>query len=242
MSAVKTLGILEVGLVREDISADFDTYPQMFETLLSSADPDLQYKTFTVVEGEMPESAQDCDAWLITGSRHGVYEEHDWIEPLSELVREAYSSDIPLVGICFGHQLIAQALGGKVIKSDKGWGVGVHQYALKDQPDWMKSPDGTVKINAFHQDQVIEVPDNATVIASSEFCENAALLYGNKAISFQGHPEFENNYQMALLKNFSPSLVPTERAQPEIDKINAGDAPHTRMLAEWITRFLKEAV
>ncbi len=242
MSKDITLGILEAGLVREDISADFDTYPQMFETLLSSADPDLNYKTFRAVESEIPESAKDCDAWLITGSRHGVYEDHDWIEPLSNLVREAYAEDIPLVGICFGHQLIAQALGGKVIKSDKGWGVGVHQYELKDEPGWMHSPNGKVKINAFHQDQVVEVPEGAQVIASSEFCVNAALIYGDKAISFQGHPEFENDYQMALLENFSPSLVPTERAQPEIDKINAGDAPDTSMLAQWITRFLREAL
>ncbi|MFT5260163.1 MAG: GMP synthase-like glutamine amidotransferase [Saprospiraceae bacterium] len=242
MANNKTLGILEVGLVREDISAGFDTYPQMFETLLSAADPDLNYQTYTVVDGDMPDSPSQCDAWLITGSRHGVYEDHDWIEPLSDFVREAYANDIPLVGICFGHQLMAQALGGKVIKSNKGWGVGVHHYDLKNQPDWMKSPNGKVKIHAFHQDHVVEVPEGAEVIASSEFCENAGLIYGKKGISFQGHPEFQNDYQLALLKLFTPSLLPTDLTKPEIDKMNAGEVPDTAMLAQWITRFLKEAV
>ena len=164
------IGILEAGLLRDKMAGRFDPYPVMFERLLGLAERDLSFTAYSVVRGEMPPSIDVCDGWLITGSRHGVYDDLDWILPLEEFVRALAVAEIPLIGICFGHQLIAQALGGKVVKSDKGWGVGLHHYRLEQGYDWMGAIPGEVSIHAFHQDQVVECPPGAQVICSSDFC------------------------------------------------------------------------
>jgi GMP synthase-like glutamine amidotransferase len=121
---------------------------------------------------------------LISGSKHGAYEDHAFIPPLSDLIREIYASARPMVGICFGHQIIAQALGGHVEKFEGGWAIGRHDYSFNGH--------GSVTLNAWHQDQVTALPPEAQVIGSSPFCQFAALLYGEKAFTVQPHPEFSN--------------------------------------------------
>jgi len=116
------IGILETGLINEKLNGKYKPYPVMFSELLNRAGQALTYQSYRVIHGELPKSIYDCDGWLITGSRHGVYENLQWMLALEDLIRELYQAKIPLIGICFGHQIIAQALGGKVVKSEKGWG------------------------------------------------------------------------------------------------------------------------
>ncbi|PRY23748.1 GMP synthase (glutamine-hydrolysing) [Aliiruegeria haliotis] len=173
------IGILQSGHFPEELVPETGTYPDMYATLLDGHG--FTFQTWSVVDGVFPDGIDAADGWLVSGSRHGAYEDHDWIPPLEEFIRTAHAARKPMVGICFGHQIIAQALGGKVIKFPSGWSVGPTQYDFGGE---------TVALNAWHQDQVVEVPEGARVLASTEFCANAALAYGDTILTIQPHPEF----------------------------------------------------
>jgi len=151
--------------------------------MLDVAGAQLEYQRYAALDGELPADVSECDAWLLTGSKFAAYESDQWIADLKDFVRHAFDVGAPLLGICFGHQLMAAALGGEVRKSEKGWGVGVHRYELNDAPAWLGEHPDTLAIQAFHQDQVTVVPPDATVLARSDFCEVAALGYGDQALS-----------------------------------------------------------
>lgn len=232
------IGILETGLLNERLVGKYDPYPVVFAALLDRAKPDFQYQAFSVIRGEMPSSIHDCDGWLITGSRHGVYDNLDWMIELQEFIRALNQALVPLVGICFGHQIIAQALGGEVVKSDKGWGVGLHSYKIDAVQEWMAGDPEQVSIYAFHQDQVVEKPPAAKVFSSSEFCPYAGLSYGDSIISIQAHPEFSEAFEIALLEMYSGNIVPEPVASEALDYIQSSSCKaDTQILADWIVRF-----
>lgn len=186
------IGILECGQLAEELENKFGRYDAMFATLL--AGNGFEFENYAVLNNQFPESVDTCDGWLVSGSKHGAYEAHDWIPPLEDFIRESYASNIAIAGICFGHQIMAQALGGKVIKFPKGWGVGHTVYAMDE-----KSLDPQLELLAMHQDQVVEVPPEASVIATSDFCANAGLAYKGNALSFQPHPEFTPEFMRDLI-------------------------------------------
>ena len=232
------IGILETGLINEKLSDRFDPYPVMFARLLNRAEQDLEYQPYSVIRGEMPDSIHDCDGWLITGSRHGAYEKLDWMLALEGFIRELYSTEVPLVGICFGHQIIAQALGGEVVKSDSGWGIGLQTYEINKPMGWMAEAPEQVRIYSFHQDQVSLLPEAASVFSSSEFCPYAGLSYRDSIISIQAHPEFEEAYELALIDMYGGNIVPQTVAAEALDKIQtSGFKPDTQLLADWLGSF-----
>lgn len=191
------IGILETGHVPADLVARHGTYPDMMARRLAPFG--FTTRTWSVVEGTFPDSAAQAEGWLIPGSRHGVYDDLPWIAPLEQLIREIVAADLPLVGICFGHQVIARALGGRVEKFEGGWAIGPIRYAF---------PDGIRQLHAWHQDQVITPPEGAQTCASNEFCAHAALLYPGKAYTVQPHPEFDDAYTQALITHRGPGVVP----------------------------------
>ena len=232
------IGILEAGLVRKELADRFDPYPVMFARLLDLAQRDLEYAAYSWIGGEMPASIHDCDGWLISGSRHGVYDELDWMAPMQQFIREVAQAGLPLIGVCFGHQIVASALGGEVVKSERGWGVGVHSYRVERHFSWMHQPLPTsLSMYAFHQDQVVTCPESAQVFLSSDFCPYAGLSYGDSIISVQAHPEFEAAYERALLEMFDGSLIPSEVVKPALAAMDAGAAADTRVLADWFAEF-----
>jgi GMP synthase-like glutamine amidotransferase len=236
------IGILETGLINDMLSDRFDPYPVMFTSLLDRAGQDFEYQDYSVVRSEMPGSIHDCDGWLITGSRHGAYEKLDWMLALESLIRELYRASVPLVGICFGHQIIAQALGGEVVKSDKGWSIGVQSYDIDIAQDWMTVAPGQVHIYSFYQDQITVLPPGASVFSSSVFCPYAGLSYGDSIISVQAHPEFELEYILALIDIYGGSIVPQAVATEALDKIqNSGLRVDTQMLADWFGNFFAKS-
>ncbi|MGB1236682.1 MAG: type 1 glutamine amidotransferase [Pseudomonadales bacterium] len=235
-----TLGILETGLPPEEYRDEHGSYPEMFAGLLGEQDANITFRFYAVLDAQLPSAANECDAWLITGSKFGVYEDHSWIAPLEDLVRSAYAQSIPVVGICFGHQLVAQALGGKVVKSDKGWSLGVAEYAVDCVEPWMQGAPAHFSIQAYHQDQVVELPANTKVVASSDFCPYAALNFDNRAITFQGHPEFDASYTGKLLTNRRDlKLLPQQQATEAIANIT--QPLQREQVAQWICGFLRSA-
>ena len=232
------IGILETGLLNEKVAGRFDPYPVMFGALLNKSGQDLQYQSYSVINGDMPSSIDACDGWLITGSRHGAYEKLDWMLWLESFIRDLYNAGKPLVGICFGHQIIAQALGGEVTKSDKGWGIGLHHYDIDVAQSWMTAAPDKVGIYAFHQDQISQLPSDAEVFISSSFCPYAGLTYGNSIISVQAHPEFEASYEYALIDIYGGNIVPEPVTAKALEGMKStGSIADTQMLADWIARF-----
>lgn len=184
------IGILQTGIAADALIPKHGDYPDNFEVMLHGRG--LEFEVFQVVNGVFPTSVNACEGWLVTGSKHGAYEPHAWIPPLEELIREIYAADLPMVGVCFGHQIIAQALGGKVEKYSGGWGVGNFTYADKNG-------ENAITLNAYHQDQVVQAPECATDVLGNDFCANAILTYGNKAYTMQPHPEFSTQYIRDLI-------------------------------------------
>jgi GMP synthase-like glutamine amidotransferase len=193
------IGILQTGQAPDALAPAMGDYPAMFARLLG--DHDFTFRTWRVLDMDFPASVHDAQGWLITGSRHGAYEDHPFIPPLEDFIRRSFAADVPMVGICFGHQIIAQAMGGTVKQFAKGWAVGPTDYDFDGEK---------VTLNAWHRDQVTRVPDGATVIASNDFCENAALLYGNRAFTVQAHPEFGDEFLDGLMRTRGPGLVPDD--------------------------------
>jgi GMP synthase-like glutamine amidotransferase len=185
--------IIETGLVSERTRARYGSFPQMFERMIRAADASVHFDTVGIANGEPLPNPDTLQAILITGSPAGVHDKLDWIAPLEDFVRSAYAGQIPMVGVCFGHQLMAQALGGTVEKSEKGWGIGRHVYEIA--PGNTVIEGERIAIAASHQDQVIEPPPGARTILFSAFTEHAGLLYGNgAAFSVQPHPEFDTGF------------------------------------------------
>ncbi|MAT88229.1 MAG: glutamine amidotransferase [Aestuariivita sp.] len=193
------IGILQAGHAPDVLIEKNGDYGVLFEKFLGGLGFD--FDIYSVVDMEFPASTGDAGGWLITGSRHGCYDNLPFIAPLEDLVRDIWSQALPLVGICFGHQIIAQALGGKVKKFRGGWSVGLTEYVFEGEK---------ISLNAWHQDQVTCLPNHATVTGSSEFCKNAFVSYGDKIFTLQAHPEFDNMFLKGLIEHRGPGLVPPE--------------------------------
>lgn len=185
--------IIETGIISERTRARHGSFPEMFERLISAEDKSITFDVVSVVSGDQLPDPRKLQAILITGSPAGVYDELDWIEPLEDFVRKAHASRTPMVGVCFGHQLMAQALGGTVRKSERGWGIGRHVYEVAPENGVIDGPH--LAIACSHQDQVIEAPAGARTFLFSEFAPHAGLLYaGGSAMSVQPHPEFTASF------------------------------------------------
>lgn len=223
------IGILQTGAAPDDLRAPLGDYPAMFEALLDGQG--FTFRTWNVEQMDFPAGVTEADGWLITGSRHGAYEDHPFIAPLEAFIREAHAQGIPMVGICFGHQIMAQAMGGKVEKFDKGWSVGATDYDMAGQK---------VTLNAWHQDQVTRVPASAQVVGHSDFCKNAALLYDDRMFSLQPHPEFLPAFVEGLMRTRGQGIVPEALLQTARTRLS--DPLSSAAIARQIGEFLHTAM
>jgi GMP synthase-like glutamine amidotransferase len=224
------LAILETGTPPGDLSDRFGNYPAMFAALLGDG---FEVESFDVRQGEFPPSGEH-DAYLITGSPAGVYDPLPWIAPLLEFIRS--TEDKKMVGICFGHQVMAEALGGHVEKSHKGWGAGLHRYTVDTVEPWMDAVS-SIAIPASHQDQVVLQPPHTEVTVSSDFTPFAGLSWTDRrAISFQFHPEFSPAFAKALIEKRYDAIPNPDAAIASLDAPNDG-----ARVGGWIRRFLMES-
>jgi len=222
------IAVLETGVPPAPLADQFGSYPDMFAELLG---PGFELQTFDVQAGELPDPGAH-QAVLITGSPAGVYDPYPWIAPLQEFIRSA--ADAKMVGVCFGHQVMAEALGGHVEKSDKGWGAGLHRYEIVHAEPWLNG-ERQVAVPASHQDQVVRQPPNTEVVARSDFTPFAALAWQDRpAISFQFHPEFSPGYAKALIEKRYDKVNDPDAAIASLDRPN-----DNAIVGGWIRRFLE---
>lgn len=222
------VAILEAGRPPGHLAQEFGDYPAMFADLLG---PEFDLESFDVERGELPQSSAH-QAYLITGSPVGVYDPLPWIEPLELFIRSA--SLAKMVGVCFGHQIMAESLGGHVEKSARGWGAGLHRYSILHSEPWIDTT-AQIAIPASHQDQVVVQPPNTKLVAASEFTPFAALAWSDRpAISFQFHPEFSPAFAKALIEKRHDVVPDPEAAIASLDSPN-----DNARVGGWIRRFLK---
>jgi GMP synthase-like glutamine amidotransferase len=223
------VAILETGAPPPQLVPRFGRYPEMFRQLLGGG---FDYESFDVPGGELPGIPGAHDAYLITGSPAGVYDPLPWIDELAAFLRAADRST-KLVGICFGHQLLAETFGGHVEKVERGWGVGLHTYPIVRHEPWMDDVQA-VSVPVSHQDQVVIQPPNTEILASSLFTPYAALAWRDRAaISFQFHPEFSPDYARALIGARRERLPQPDAAIGSLDRPN-----DNARVGGWIRNFL----
>ncbi|EEB77768.1 MAG: GMP synthase [Halioglobus sp.] len=230
------LGILKTDAVRPEWASNFGEYPDMFTALLGRVDSSLEFVTYDVEEGEYPGDVDEVDAYLITGSKSSVYDDKPWIATLMDFVRTLDARKKKVVGICFGHQIVAHALGGKTAKSSKGWGVGRHTHRFDAIPAWHDGGESDFDILVSHQDQIVENANGATVLASSDFCENAVVQLEDHILTFQGHPEFVSGYSREIMELRREAIGESVYANgvASLSKEAEGDR-----VARWIVSFLR---
>ncbi|MEZ4887284.1 MAG: hypothetical protein R3E32_21310 [Chitinophagales bacterium] len=212
----------------QHIAAD---YPDMFAATF----PNFDFEVFAVCDGHFPESVNDCEAYMCTGSHASVYDELDWIVRLKEFIRDIYEHEKKYIGLCFGHQLIGESLGGKVQKAAVGWCVGVHTFEVVKQEKWMLPFQPTYNLLMMCQDQIHQLPPNSTVLASSEDCPIAMIRVGEKILGIQGHPEFTKGYDLEFMEN-RRERIGTEKVEKGIDSL--GMNIDRGLIVGWIENFL----
>jgi len=199
------IGILKTDSVRAEFRELHGDYPDMFRALLSRAAGEpgsgpVAFVEYDVQHGVYPADPEACDGYVITGSRDSVYDDLPWIARLTDYVRLLHRRRQKLIGICFGHQLVAQALGGETLVAPGGWAVGVHDSEVVATRPWMQPASDRFALLSSHQDQVTRLPQEAHLLARNSFCPVAAFGIGDHILAVQGHPEFDKPYAEALMR------------------------------------------
>lgn len=231
------IAILQCDEVQDKFVVEYGTYLTMFSQLLHQVDSTLSFSVYNAVKEELPEPIDKVDAYLITGSRHGVNDGHAWIAHLEQFIRHLHAAQKKLIGICFGHQLVAKALGGKVIKSPNGWGVGMSVNTIAQAKPWMQPWQTNLNLVVSHQDQVVELPPETEILAHSDFCRFYMLQINQHFFTVQGHPEFSQAYSRALIDD-RKTVLGALCWQQGLDSLQMNT--HDKIMAQWMVHFLKQ--
>ncbi len=228
---MKRIGLLLVGHIDAGSLHVGGDYPELYNELLAPLD--IQLTTYRCDEGQLPDSVTEQDGWMCSPSRLSVYDDQQWLRDVEQLLRDMIASETPYVGICFGHQLMAQALGATVKKADYGWGIGAKQYEVVAPQPWMDSTDPIV-LAASHQDQVQELPSDARLLARADYCPIGGMVIGERAWTLQVHPEFSPALADSLLAT-RLQLFGEEKANAARETLT--QPLHQHRIAGWISRF-----
>jgi len=237
------IGVIQTGNVRAGLSAQFGEYPAMFDALLNRGEgPGFHVEAYPVVDGAALPSPAAADGWLITGSRHGVYDDLPWIAETKAFLRAARAAKRPIVGVCFGHQILAEAFGGSAIKHPGGWRLGVETYRVVNRPAWMADAPEALRLHSLHQDQVVAIPADAQVWATSPGCAYAGLSYGDPdapdAVSIQPHPEYAIPFARALYDHLlAQGRLPADLGAAALESV--GQQVDNARLGRWFADYLR---
>lgn len=228
--------ILETDVIRPELIDEFKGYGHMFEQLFAKQPIAAEFSVFNVLNGQYPPQGGQYDAYLVTGSKADSFSQEPWVLKLKDFLLERYQRGDTLLGVCFGHQLLALTLGGEVARAEQGWGVGTHEYQLESPAQWQQPSLDKLTLLISHQDQVTRLPEHAQRLAFSSFCPNAAYYIGNQVLCFQGHPEFVPGYSKALLELRAGAMGDAQLCQKGIASLSREHQGVT--IAEWMMRFV----
>ena len=229
------VAILQCDEVLEKFQPKFGRYCDMIKHMFDPVEIELDFARFDSRRGHYPEDINSYDFYITTGSKASVYDDEPWIHGLIEFVQQLDSQKKKLIGICFGHQLIAMAYHEKVIKSDKGWGIGVAVNRVVAFPEWMNEKRLELNLIMSHQDQVSTIPAEAVVIAESDFCPFFMVQWNDHFLSVQGHPEWSSAYSRELIQN-RRAVIPPVRIETGLKSLSIH--PDNELLARWIIDFV----
>jgi GMP synthase-like glutamine amidotransferase len=236
------IGILQADSVMDQFQPRHGNYPGMFEEILGRAAADLgleiEFETYDVEHGEYPSKPDVCDGYVITGSKKSVYDEDPWISELGEYLRDLHRCQAKVVGICFGHQLVAEYLGGKTEGAKAGWGVGIHTSEVRSAARFMDPPLSEYSLIVSHRDQVVAMPEEARLLATSDFCPNSMFTIGDHILAMQGHPEFKREYSSDLM-SFREDILGPEKYAAGVTSLEQSLSSDD--VSRWIIRFLVAA-
>jgi len=241
------IGLLRCDDIFTDLRPEYGGYHQLFTNLFATADANVTTTADGIVEplefvdvpvylGTFPSAPDDYDAWLITGSARGVYEDEPWIRSLLDLVRDLDAARAPTLGVCFGHQAIAQALGGRVERVDT-WGIGNRPARISRRESWMTPGHDEVGIFYCHHDQVLDLPTGSRVVATADHCPVAALAVGDHMLGVQAHPEFDPHYADVLYRGRYTGTHPEALLDDALSTLD--DPLHRIDVATWMLRFIR---
>ncbi len=228
------LGILQTDHVLEEFQTAHGDYTDMFHRLFSSVDADIRFSDYDVQVAVPPDT--ECDAYVITGSKNSVYEDLPWIPPLVNYLKQVLADRKKIIGICFGHQLMAHYFGGQVAAAEQGWGVGVHHTDVVQTYPWMTPALSEVGLLCSHKDQVKVLPDDAELFLAGDFCPLAGFIMGDQVITVQGHPEFQKPYSNDLMDKRRSLLG---EAVYQSGKQSLTEETHEGEFARWLLEFVR---
>ena len=230
---------MKIGLLRcdgalEELLPIADDYPDAFKRIFSAYAPDISLRIYDVQHGDYPRSLDECDGYISTGARYSVYEKEEWIIDFLDFIKALCKDKIKFVGICFGHQAIAEALDGKCAASETSWGVGVKQVKIVKRKKWMQPELDCYNLLVSHMDQVMQLPSDSEVLGTNQHCPNSMIAVGNHFLGLQAHPEFTPDYLKGLMFSRVDRI-----GQETVDKaIKTLETPlHTDIITRWIRNF-----
>ncbi|MFD0916059.1 type 1 glutamine amidotransferase [Pseudahrensia aquimaris] len=210
-----------------------------FSRFVALARPDWSCTSFDLPRGDALPKLEDFDGFIIGGSPAFLSDDRPWIAPLLEFIRAAHADRVPLLGTCFGHQAIAAALGGRVGRNGEGWGHGLLELQMFQVPPWMKGAPKVRRLYGSHAEQVLDLPDNATVWCASEGCPIAGFFVENSIFTTQHHPEISADFMADLVDHLADYMGAevTEKARASLI-----DEADNAAFAEAAAQFFEQAI
>ena len=233
------IGLLECDHVREEFRSIAGDYRDMFPALFMPLAPEWEFVFYDVTNGHFPASAAECDVYICTGSKSSVYDDEPWIHALKALVQQIYHQQKIFLGVCFGHQMLGEALGGKVQKSAVGWCVGIHEFTICEGLPFTVPPQERVNLLMMCQDQVQQLPPDGVVLASSADCPVAIFRVGERMLGVQAHPEFPVPYEEALMRS-RVERIGAEKTARGLESLS--QPLHSTLMATWMVEFVKSVL
>lgn len=237
MASLETLAIIQTSRDRPEVAARFQPDGIKFQRLLRPALPHTQLDIYDAVDRQYPADLSGYSAYLLTGSPSSITQSEPWIAHLLDVIVQLHAQRIPTIGICFGHQAVAQALGGRVERSAKGWGLGIKPVRFAPEP-WMQPPAAELNLIHIHQDQVVRLPPGARLLAGDEFCPCSSFAIGDRILTVQAHPEFDRAFMEGIIEIYRDDFPENIRNQA---LASTGKTNHGSVFASWIAHFLTQS-
>ena len=239
------IGILLCDHVQTHLQTAHGDYPEMFLAAFdklnvkSNVDSKTSLSFYHVIDGQLPRDIDECDAYISSGSKFSVNDNFPWIHQLADFINLLYQGKKVFIGICFGHQLMAKVLGGKVQLNPKGWGVGISKASITCQMHWMQPQLNAIKLLVSHQEIVTVLPKKALLLAGNDFCPHAMYQVDSHFLGIQAHPEFTFEYAKDLMLSRKGSIAEENLSQGLDSLAMKSDSD---IVMAWLKHFIKQGL